>query len=149
MTDLPINDISYAQPFIDWNVLKNNSNGVIIRSGQGIYEDTIFREHYKNSLSVNLMRGIFHFHQPNQMGTPQVEFFLTIWKSLTVKPKRCFLDVEDISYYEYNEDGSVKGKIQILPPSKEYHTLALMQWCDKYRQVTGNELGIYTRAVLS
>ena len=150
MADLPINDISaYAQPWINWPVYAEHTSGALLRTGQGAYgEDnqTLFKEHYDNCLKYGILRGLWHFHQPDQPAKYQVAKFLEIYNLLSWKPKRNYLDVEDIVYNVYNADGSVKERVSIRPPSKEYHTVALMEWCDTYKKATGNILGFYTRA---
>jgi hypothetical protein len=134
---------------MNYPVFAQHSGGALLRTGQGAYADAdqkLFMEHYDNFVRLKILRALWHFHQPEEKATAQVAKFVEILKSLPCQPKRNFIDVEDISYNILNPDGSVLKHIGIFPPSKEFHTLAMMEWCETYERETGKVLGFYTRA---
>ena len=134
-------DISYCQQLINWAILKVLGIGVIIRMGQSVYEDTLFRTHYENAVKYGVPFAVYWFFQPDLSASLQVQAFLKIWNSLPVKPSRIFLDVENISYRDAN------GKlINIVPPSVEQHSYWLDLWLTTVEKATGITPGVYTRA---
>ena len=106
--------LSFCQPNVDWPTLKKNVSAVMIRVGQGIWEDTHFREHYNNAVIHQVPFGLWHFHQPNMAAAPQVDFIKGILDSLKYKPVVFAIDEEEIDYYDAN------GVLQkLFPPSRQ------------------------------
>lgn len=66
-------DISEFQPSIDWNVYKNNTNFVIIRSSFGVgYVDNKFVQYKTAARNAGIPRGFYHYAYP-QYNTPEAE----------------------------------------------------------------------------
>ncbi len=151
-------DISYCQAVanIDWARLKELGVAVIMRMGQNIWEDNLFRAHYTNAVKYGVPFGVYWFYQPDQPPTLQIVAFLKSYNSLPIKPKVICLDVENISYWEdlIGEDGKPvmqDGKpmqilINITPPNATVHSIWLWIWLTEIEKATGNTPGIYTRA---
>ena len=131
-------DISYAQPDknINWTRLKELGVGIIMRAGQNVYEDSLFRTHYNNAVNSGVLFGIYWFFQPDQPHTLQVKKFMEVFDSLPVKPKRLFVDVEPIVY----------PGVSIFPKTPELHSYYLMSFLQEVENHTGIKTIIYTRA---
>lgn len=130
----------YQPTTLDWTLLKQNVSAVMIRAGQGIWEDPSFRAHYANAVKNKMPFGVWWFCQPDMAAAPQIAAFLKIYNSLAVKPIVIAYDVEEI---DYRDDS---GKMQkLFPPSKQFNHDNVMAWCKGVQSATGARVGIYTR----
>ena len=132
--------LSWCQPYpIDWQTLKQNVGGVMIRSSQATYEDELFRKHYQAAVESDTPFLLWHFWQPNQPAAPQVEFLKGLLNSLPVKPKAIALDVESIEWWK---DGVRQP--DIVPPSVDFSHREMLAAC-KALAALGYKVGFYTR----
>jgi GH25 family lysozyme M1 (1,4-beta-N-acetylmuramidase) len=133
--------LSYTQGTkINGALLAKSVSAVMVRGGQGIWEDPLFRYNYQICVDNHIPFGIWWFCQPNMMAAPQVEAFLKVWNSLPIKPVVIAYDVEEIDYLDSN------GKMQkLFPPSRQYNHDNVLKWCKDIKKATGGKVGIYTR----
>jgi hypothetical protein len=54
-------DVSYYQGNIDWLIMKQRTNNVIIRSSQGNWVDNKFYQNYGAAKDKGIFRGVYHF----------------------------------------------------------------------------------------
>jgi GH25 family lysozyme M1 (1,4-beta-N-acetylmuramidase) len=132
--------LSLYQVVSDWKLLKANISAVMLRAGQGIWEDPKFREHYAGTIANEIPFGIWWFLQPDMAAAPQIDAFLKIYNSLTIKPKVIALDVEEIDYRD--DDGQMK---KLFPPSRQFSHNNILAWCAEVQKATRAKVGIYTR----
>jgi GH25 family lysozyme M1 (1,4-beta-N-acetylmuramidase) len=140
--------LSLYQTISDGAQLKRAASAVMIRAGQGIWEDPKFREHYAAIIANQIPFGIWWFLQPDMPAAPQIEAFLKIYNSLPIKPVVIALDVEEIDYWaeETNERGEVvKVLKKLFPPSRQYSHDQILAWLKGVKAATGGKVGIYTR----
>lgn len=141
--------LSYAQGNnIDGALLAKSVSAVMIRAGQGIWEDTLFWYNYNLCLDHHIPFGVWWFWQPNMRAVPQIEAFLKLWIKLPYKPNVIALDVEEIDYYdeELQPDGTFKRVWKkLFPPSKKQSNDDILLWCQTIKDTTKANVGIYTR----
>lgn len=133
--------LSFAQNIdIDGPLLAKSVSAVMVRAGQGIWEDPRFRYNYKICIDNNIPFGIWWFCQPDMAAEPQIEAFMKVWNSLPIKPSVIAYDVEEIDYKDAN---GVWQKV--FPPSKQFNHDNVLKWCQVVKDRTGAKVGIYTR----
>ncbi len=126
---------------VDGPLLAKSVSGVMIRAGQGIWEDPLFRYHYGICVDNKIPFGIWWFNQPNMTAEPQIEAVMKLWDSLTVKTKRVAFDAEEIDYKD-EVDGQYK---KLFPSTREFSHNNLLKLCTEVSRLTLAEIGIYTR----
>lgn len=125
---------------INGPLLKENVAAVMIRGGQGIWEDPAFRYNYSIAVDNDIPFGIWWFNQVNMKAQPQIDAFLKVWNSIPKRPIVVAYDVEEIAYRDAN------GKIAYLfPPSVDYSHINTLDWCMSIADETKAATGIYTR----
>ena len=144
MKNAIIKDVSKYNIITDWNLFSSVVDMILIKSSQNQYQDPTFAEKIIKAREYKMRIGIWHFLQPDVNGTVQAKFFIDLYRKLLFKPPT-YLDVEEIHYWTTDENGNRK-EILVLPPSKEAHTLWIMQWLIYVEAETGLTPGIYTRA---
>jgi len=69
-----LNDISKYQGDINWDIYKNNTNGVILKASEGNgYTDTKFSRNQTEARRVGLPLGYYHFARSDLKNTPEAE----------------------------------------------------------------------------
>lgn len=126
---------------IDGPLLAKSVSSVMIRAGQGVWEDPLFRYHYKICVDNKIPFGIWWFNQPNMEASPQVNASMTVWNSLPLKPLVIAYDVEEIDYKDL-ADGVWK---KLFPPSRRFSHDNVLKWCRDVKSYTKGNVGIYTR----
>jgi len=133
--------LSFAQGTnIDGPKLAKSVSAVMVRAGQGTWEDPLFRQNYKICIDNKIPFGIWWFCQPNMVASYQVNAFMKVWNSLEVKPVVIAYDVEEIDYKD--DDGIWK---KLFPPSRQFNHDNVLKWCKDIKIATGTKVGIYTR----
>lgn len=138
---LKLVDISTYNTVTSWPLLKAAVSGVLIKCGQGLNEDSHFREHYAGALSLGMRVGIWWFYHPDMTAQPQVDKFMAIWNSLAVKPTVIHLDCEESAWVD-----TIGVRHTILPPNSGTYSVWLASWLAQVEALTGITPGIYTRA---
>ena len=143
--------LSFAQGYTDgkgkWfsNVngplLAKSVSAVMIRAGQGIWEDPLFRLHYQLCIDNKIPFGFWWFNQPNMIAQYQIDSFMKLWNSVPITPKVVAYDVEEIDYFDQST-GTWK---KLFPPSKKFSHDNVMKWCKDIKQATGANVGLYSR----
>ena len=131
--------LSWCQPNVDWAAIKANHGAVLIRIGQGIWEDRLFRTHYNNAVLWQVPIVLWHFHQPDMAAEPQIDFIKSIYASLKYKPVAIGEDEEPIEWWL---DGVRMPNI--VPPSRDYNHANLLKIL-RAEKAMGLKPGIYTR----
>jgi len=133
--------LSFAQGTnIDGPKLAQSVSAVMVRAGQGIWEDPLFRYNYQLCIDNKIPFGIWWFCQPNMPANYQVNAFMTVWNSLPVKPVVIAYDVEEI---DYRDDNGIMQKL--FPPTRQFNHDNVLAWCKQIKAATGAKVGIYTR----
>lgn len=133
--------LSFAQgQNINGSLLAKNVSAVMIRAGQGNWEDPLFRYNYKLCIDNKIPFGIWWFCQPDMKAEYQIDAFMKVWNSLEVKPSVIAYDVEEIDYL--GSDGKMK---KLFPPSRQFNHDNVLKWCKEIARLTGANVGIYTR----
>ena len=138
---LKIVDISLYNTVTDWTLLKANAAAVLIKCGQGTMEDPKFRTNLAGAQKAGLRVGIWWFYHPDMAAQLQIDKFVSIYNSLTVKPLWISLDVEESAWVDDQGTRHV-----VLPPSIETYSAWLAQWLATVEDATGVRPAIYTRA---
>lgn len=94
--DLVILDMSYWQDDarIDYELLSQHIDGVILRAVYGIWEDTRFKIHYRNFKQYGVPLGAYDYFIGNYSGHQQAEVFKSVVDGLELK-LGYWADVED------------------------------------------------------
>lgn len=136
--------LSWCQPNpIDWATLKASGVIVGIRTGQGIWEDELFKSHYANVIKYGIPFILWHFWQPDMTSAPQVTFLLGLVNKLPVKPKAIAWDFEPIEWWK-KIDGVNVRQPDIVPISRDWSHKEIL-YALKETQKAGYKAGIYTR----
>lgn len=75
------NDVSQYQGDINYNIYKDNSNFIIVKSSEGVgYTDPKFYRNQSEARRVGLPLGYYHFARPDLGNTPEAEanWFLSV-----------------------------------------------------------------------
>ena len=77
-------DVSHHQGTIDWNAVKSTENqefpirfAFIKATEGGDYKDRRFDENFRQAKEVGLIRGAYHFYNPNTDPIRQADFFIS------------------------------------------------------------------------
>jgi GH25 family lysozyme M1 (1,4-beta-N-acetylmuramidase) len=143
MTDFKIVDMSEFNVVQNWDTFANSVDGIIMRSSIKFSEDKGFRSNYQNALSRRKRIGLYHFMQPDTPHDQQITTFLTIYNSLTFKPKFIGLDLEIVDYWYTEKDGS-QTHVYIAPPSKYQFTIWTIGWLMEVEKSISVRPHIYT-----
>ena len=60
--DCKIIDISFYQGNLNWDIIKSSYQGVIIKSSQYNWEDTMLRSHIQNCIDRDIPFGLYHYY---------------------------------------------------------------------------------------
>lgn len=63
---------------IDFDQMAKNTEGVIIRAGQGTFEDKVFKTSWKNAKAAGLLRGAYWFYDSRVDAKRQAEKFVSV-----------------------------------------------------------------------
>lgn len=66
-------DVSFYQAVIDWDVMRRQTDAVVIRGGQGTYSDIQFTRNWTVAKRVGMKRGIYHFYDDRYSPGAQAE----------------------------------------------------------------------------
>jgi GH25 family lysozyme M1 (1,4-beta-N-acetylmuramidase) len=73
-------DISFWQGTIDWDLLKKDADGVIIKVIEGNWVDKKFKEYHREARRVGLKVQYYAFYRPWIAGEKQAELFVDLTK---------------------------------------------------------------------
>ena len=73
-------DPTTAQP-INFGKMSGMTRGVIIRAGQGTYEDRVFKTSWSNAKQAGLIRGSYWFYDSRVNAKRQAEKFVEVISS--------------------------------------------------------------------
>ena len=97
--DCKIIDISFYQGNLNWDIIKSSYQGVIIKSSQYNWEDTMLRSHIQNCIDRDIPFGLYHYYGNDSIsagnGTEEAKFFLQYINEFKDHIRlMCFLDIE-------------------------------------------------------
>jgi len=96
----PIIDISYWQQGINYPVLAEQIDGVILRTAYGIWKDTMFDQHYEQFRALKVPIGCYHYIIGNLSAHEQARVFAEI-----VREKK----------YKIEDLGNGFGQVHAIP----------------------------------
>lgn len=107
-------DISFWQQGINYPLLSENIDGVILRAAYGVWKDTWFDRHYDSFAACKVPIGAYHYIVGNLTGVEQAEAFaasiegrellLGIWNDVEdTRPETALTPQVVLDYHEHAE----------------------------------------------
>lgn len=121
-------DVSYWQGTINWDqVAGAGVKFAIIRAGHGLEADTIFARNWREARRVGIIRGAYHYFEPDLDVTRQANIMISAMSTLEPDDLPPVLDIEDT--------GGLSAS-QIVSRAR--------QWIELVEAATGRQVMIYT-----
>lgn len=120
------NDISKWQGQVNWDVLKNNTQFIILKVSEGNgYKDPNFSHYQSEARRVGLPLGYYHFARPDLKNTPEAE---ADWFLKTIGELR----EGELLFLDYEPAGQVQAWVEWC-----------FKWLERVREKTGVRCPIY------
>lgn len=74
-------DISFYQLTVNWNTMSSKTNNIIIRSSQGKYPDSRFKDNYPYARAYGMKRHIYHFCDDRYSPAEQADTIINLIRS--------------------------------------------------------------------
>lgn len=136
-------DISYWQNSVNYPILAQHIDGVILRAAYGIWKDTKFDEHYEQFRKLRVPIGCYHYIIGSQSAKEQARVFAEV-----VNQKKH--QVEDLG----NGYGSVShgfpleywDDVEDTRPATAINRNLVLEYHNRVEELIEEEMGVYTSA---
>ena len=138
-------DISYWQQGINYPLLAQQIDGVILRAAYGTWKDTWFDRHYENFAALKVPMGAYHFIVGNLKSKSQADLFTQI-----VRSKQHIVESRGNGYGEVYDCNpfplGLWNDVEDTRPDSMLTPQVVLDYHNQVEDALETEMGVYTSA---